>query len=48
MKHKTKIYLANGLFGVADRMFNDVIYKHYCNAKSAVKLFILSFCVIMT
>lgn len=23
---KIKIYLANGLFGIADRMFNDVIY----------------------
>ena len=26
MKKKIKIYLANGLFGVADRMYNDVIY----------------------
>lgn len=26
MKRKIKIYLANGLFGVADRMYNDVIY----------------------
>lgn len=26
MKKKMKIYLANGLFGIADRMYNDVIY----------------------
>ena len=26
MKKKYKIYLANGLFGVADRMYNEVIY----------------------
>ena len=26
MKQKIKIYLANGLFGIADRMYNDVIY----------------------
>lgn len=26
MKHKEKIYLANGLFGIADRMYNDMIY----------------------
>jgi len=26
MNKEIKIYLANGLFGVADRMFNDVIY----------------------
>lgn len=32
MKHKTKIYLANGLFGVADRMFNDVIYSKLVKA----------------
>lgn len=27
MEKKLKIYLANGLFTVADRMFNEIIYK---------------------
>lgn len=32
MENKIKIYLANGLFGVADRMFNDVIYDELVKA----------------
>lgn len=36
MKHKKKIYLANGLFGIADRMYNDVIYDALVKAGYSV------------